>query len=161
MTRAFIILLVLSCATPALACNPDLFARLDLPLREAADVALDVSEVQSTEGGEWKLWQGSDGSTDEVARIDYGEMGRLVTRLFMDGATDYGITQTRYTYSVPIYVENSITTRIETDIFLFCDGKLLLPAEDFGVDPDYAQRADDARAVFGAEEIADYVTSGL
>jgi len=44
------------------------------------------------------------------------------------------------------------------DIFVWCDGRLYLPAEDYGVDPDYAQKAADALAVFTAPEVAQWVT---
>jgi hypothetical protein len=161
MTRYFIVLLSLVGATPAMACSPGLLERLDLRMQDGPHLSLDVAQTQSSEGGEWKLWQRADGSTEEVARIDYGEMGRLETRLLVDEDADYAVTQSRYSYSVPIYVENSITTRIETEIFYFCDGSLLLPAEDFGGDPDYVRRAEDARATFSAEEVSQYLPAGF
>lgn len=161
MTRYWIVLLSLVGTTPALACSPGLLERLDRPMQNEADVSLDVAETQSTEGGEWKLWEREDGSTEEVARIDYGEMGRLETRLIVEGDADYAVTQARYSYSVPIYVEDSITTRVETEIFYFCDGSLLLPPENFGADPDYVQRAEDARATFSAKEVSQYLPAGF
>lgn len=161
MKRTLIAILVFSATSPAIACSPALFERLDVPLREEADSSRDVAEIQSTEGGEWKIWQGADGATEEIARIDYGEMGRSEARLLVEGPNAYAITRTLYRYSVPIYVEGSMTVRVETDIYMFCDGELLEPSEDFGSDPEYAASAEAARAVFRAEEIADVVAEGL
>ncbi|GEM_PF-3432530 len=156
------LLIAIISASPALACSPSLHERLDQPLRETADDTFDVSEVQSVEGGEWKVWQRPDGSgAEEVVRIDYGEMARLETRLVIDGPDDYAITQARYLYSVPMYLEGSTVVRIETDIYMYCDGALVLPSEDFGVFPDYVAKADEAAATFRAEEIAEDVPPGL
>src|SRR5690606_40918151 len=71
-------------AGPVLACNPDLFERLDTPLRTEADVSFEAKERASTEGGEWRIWSASADDGAEVARIDYGEMGRTETRLMID-----------------------------------------------------------------------------
>jgi hypothetical protein len=161
MIKSLAFSLVFVTATPVWACNPELFARLDTPLRDEADMALDVAEIASTEGGEWRIWTPGKSGEGEVARIDYGEMGRTETRLLKQSDDAFAITQTVHRYGVPIYVEGSMTVRVETDIYMFCDGALLVPPEDFGADPDYVARAEAARAVFRAEEVADAVPAGL
>jgi hypothetical protein len=161
MIKSLATLLIFVTAGPVLACNPDLFERLDTPLRTEADVSFEAKERASTEGGEWRIWSASADDGAEVARIDYGEMGRTETRLMIESPEAYAITQTVHRYGVPIYVEGSMTVRIETDIYMFCDGALLLPPEDFGADPDYLERAEAARAVFRAKEISDVVPPGI
>ncbi|SMQ71988.1 hypothetical protein SAMN06295905_1974 [Devosia lucknowensis] len=157
MTRTLIILFAATCTTPALACNPGLFERVDQPVRDTADISFDVAEIQSTEGGEWKVWRDADGDTNEVARIDYGEMGRLETRMVVESTDAYAVLATRYGYAAPIYVEGAMTVRVETDIYMFCDGELLTPPEDFGLNEDYAKAAERARATFDAPEILEYL----
>ncbi|MBJ3783370.1 hypothetical protein [Devosia sediminis] len=159
--RNLFILLMLGATSPVLACNPALVERLDAPVRDDADTVLDVAEIQSVEGGEWKVWMGDDGTAEEIVRIDYGEMGRLETRMVLDGAAAYGVTQTRYHYAAPIYAEGAATVRIETDIYVFCDAALELPPEDFGLNEDYAAAAKSAVAAFDAAEIAAYLPPGL
>lgn len=161
MIRTLAAFLLAASTSPALACNPALLERLDQPIEEQADETREVAEIQSAEGGEWKIWTTAAGGTAEVARIDYGEMGRSQTRLLIESEDAFAITRTLYRYSVPIFAEGSMTVRVETDIYMVCDGKLLAPGEDFGVDPSYAEAADAARAVFRAEEIADLVPKGL
>lgn len=161
MMRRLVTFLALSCATPALACNPDLIGRLDLPVRDDGDVRLDVAEILSTEGGEWKVWLGPNGEAEEIVRIDYGEMGRVETRLLIGSAEAYALTHTLYSYAAPIYAEGARTVRIETDIYAFCAGELLVPPEDFGINADYAKAAAKVAATFRAEEIADYVPASF
>ena len=157
MPKPLLALALSLCATPALACSPALFERLDAPLSAPPDESIDVAEIRSVEGGEWQAWRGGDGAAHEVARIDYGEMGRLVSRLVVEAPGAYAVTVTQFIYSVPIYIAGSTTIREEKDIYLFCDGQLLQPGEDFALDPAYAERAAEALALFDAPEIAGHL----
>src|SRR5690606_41826346 len=67
-------------ASPVLACNEALFVRLDAPPGTEPGVSIDVTELGSTEGGEWQIWPDGAGSV-EMARVDYGELGRSASRL--------------------------------------------------------------------------------
>lgn len=143
-------------ASPVLACNEALFARLDAPPGTEPGLSIDVTEIGSTEGGEWQIWPDEAG-TVEMVRVDYGEMGRSASRLVVVAPDAYAITMTEFSYSAPIYVSGSSTVRQETDIFVFCEGRLHLPGEGFGVSESYAAKAREALAVFDAAEIAEYL----
>lgn len=135
-----------------------LFELMDKPLPAQAGETFDVAEVQSTEGGEWNVFFGSDGkSVQNLVRQDYGEGGRRVTRLIVSTPEAYAIRDTTFRYSAPNYVSGATTIREETDIFVFCAGKLYLPQEDFGLDPEYQKKAAEALKTFDAPEVAKYV----
>lgn len=52
------------------------------------------------------------------------------------------------------------TTFAVAEVYLYCDGSLVLPSEDFGVYPDYVAKAEEAAAAFRATEVADYIPPG-
>jgi len=149
-------------STSALACDGGpLFELMDAPLPLQAGETFDVAEVQSTEGGEWKVYFAPDGKTvQNLERHDYGEGGRWAARLIVSSPDAYAIRNTTYGYSAPNNVSGATTIREETDIFIFCAGKLHLPEEEFGLDPEYRKKAAEALKTFDAPEVAKYV-SGL
>ncbi len=161
MIKTAALMVFLAAAAPAWACNPDLYHQLDTHPSGEPDMSLDVEERASTEGGEWRIWKQGTNAVTEAVRIDYGEMGRVETRLVIQTEHAYAITQTTYRYGVPIFVEGSMTVRVETDIYMFCKGDLLLPPAEFGVGPDYVEGAETARSAFLAPEIADWVPISL
>ncbi|MBX3577240.1 MAG: hypothetical protein KF723_08520 [Rhizobiaceae bacterium] len=157
MRRTLALLLALS-ATPAFACDGGrLFDMLAAPPVPPADHVFDVAEIDSTEGGEWQVWRGSDGrAAVNIVRTDYGEGGRFEARIAVASAQAYAVTTTRFIYSAPNYVAGSITIREEKDIYVWCAGKLLLP-EGFGPDQAYVDAAAEALEIFSASEVRNYV----
>ncbi|MBX3530600.1 MAG: hypothetical protein KF849_08330 [Rhizobiaceae bacterium] len=145
--------------SPVLACDGGrLFGMIDAPLPAQADVSFDVAVVDSTEGGNWDVYLAVGGKLAEnLVRTDFGEVGRYQTRLVVSSPDAYAVTATRYIYSAPAYVSGSTTVREEKDIYVFCDGKLYLPEEDFGLGEDYKGQAADALATFDAEEVKAYL----
>jgi hypothetical protein len=162
MNRLLLLSLLLL-STPAFACDGGpLFEMMAAPLSGQPDKTFDVSEVGSTEGGGWEVYFKPDGkSLANLIRIDYGESGRLETRLIVSSPEAYAVTSTDISYSAPNYVSGSIAIREEKDIFVYCSGKLHLPEEDLiGLAPGYAKKAAEAMKTFDATEVAQYV-SGL
>jgi hypothetical protein len=152
--------LLLFLATPAFACDGGpLFEMMAAPLSGKPDTSFDVSEVGSTEGGSWEVYFKADGKTlANLVRIDYGESGRLETRLIVSSPEAYAVTSTDFNYSAPNYVSGSTAIREEKDIFVYCSGKLHLPEEDlFGLIPDYPAKAAEVMKTFDAAEVAQYV----
>ena len=132
---------------------------IEAPLPAQSAKNFDVTEVESTEGGEWDVYFAPDGKTlTNLMRNDYGESGRWQARLIVSSPVAYAVTATHYIYSAMIYTSGQITMREEKDIFVFCDGKLLLPEEDFlGIGPEYEKKAAEALKTFDAPEVAEYV----
>jgi hypothetical protein len=159
MKRFVLLLVVCILATPAFACNRDLFDMMDAGLPSRADKTFDVAEAQSTDGGEWKVYFAPAGKTvTHLVRNDLGESGRWDARLIIASPEAYAVTTTHYIYSVPYYVENSLTVREEKDIYVFCNGKLLLaPEGEIAADPEYQKKAVEALKTFDAPEVAEYV----
>lgn len=159
-SAVFGLALFLAFTTPALACDGGrLFELMDAPLALPADRTFDVAEVDSTEGGEWQVWIGSDGRAAEtIVRTDYGEGGRYMARLTVSKPTAYAVATTRFIYSAPNYVAGSITIKEEKDIYVWCDGRLLLPEEEgFAPDPAYVDAAAEALEIFRAPEVRNFV----
>ena len=164
MTKTGALIAVLFCssaivAPPALACDDALFEIMNAALPPAPTESFDVEEVQSTDGGAWDVHRGEDGALRHLVRADFGETGRRAVRLDHASPTAYAISSTRYFYSAPYYVGGATTIREEKDIFTFCDGKLMVPEEDFGLDAGYAGKATEALAVFDATEVAGLVAT--
>lgn len=137
----------------------EVFLALDEALPDQPDESIDVADVQSADGGLWEVYLAADGEgAAHLVRTDFGEGGRFSARLSVASPAAYAIATTRFIYSAPYYVKGATTIREEKDIFIFCDGKLLLPKE-VGVDTEYSEKAQDARTIFDAGEIAGYVTA--
>lgn len=159
MPRILTAFLFALAATPAFACNGDLYDMLNAEPAGQPDASFDVAEVGSTEGGEWKVWLAADGRTArDLQRHDYGEGGRRATRLVVNSPAAFAITDTDVAYSAPNYISGSIPIREVKDIYVFCDGRLLLPEEEgFGPDPAYVEASKAALATFDAAEVKQYV----
>ena len=158
--RFFLVLVACGLAGPSFACDGGpLFEMIDAPLPAQSGKNFDVAEVESTEGGEWHVYFAPDSKTlTNLVRTDYGEGGRWQARLVVSSPVAYAITATQYIYSAMIYTSGQITMREEKDIFVFCDGKLLLPEEDFlGIGPEYEKKAAEALKTFDAAEVQEYV----
>lgn len=145
-------------AAPALACDGgQLFELMDAPLAERPDTTFDVAEIDSTEGGSWDVYLGAGGKARNLVRTDFGEGGRFAARLVVSTPQAYAVTTTLFIYSAPNYVSGSTTIREEKNIYVFCDGRLYLPEEDFGLGDDYAKAAAEALATFDAAEVSQYL----
>ena len=146
-------------ATPAFACDAPLFEMIDAGLPAQPGKTFDVTEGQSTEGGEWNVYFAPDGKTvTYLVRNDYGESGRSDARLIVASPEAYAVTTTHYIYSAPFWVSEPMIVREEKDIYVFCKGKVLLvPAEAYGPAPEYEKDAEKALKTFDALEVAEYV----
>lgn len=143
-------------ASPVLACSAELYALMDAPLTGEGDITLDVAEIASAEGGAWRIWHDEGEGAQQIVRNDYGETGQLEHRLSIAAPDAYGVVVTRSIYSAPIYIARSTTIRTESDIYIFCGGDLLVPADDMGPGPDYPESALVALSAFAADEIKPY-----
>lgn len=91
-----------------------------------------VTDIQSTEGGVWRIYQRPDGALDTLIRIDAGESGMGETRLAIVSDGAYGITRTRVDYLRHAFIDDAGpngTAKRTTEYFYFCEGKLYLPPE--------------------------------
>lgn len=107
---------------------------LAAPLDGVKKVERPVTDVQSTEGGVWRIYRRKDGSLATLVRIDAGESGMNETRLAVLNPNAYGITTTRVDYLRHAFLAEggpNGTARRTTEYFYFCNGKLHLPPEQF------------------------------
>lgn len=156
------ILALLLATTPAFACDGGVLSNLmESRLPPEAPESFDVAEIKSVEGGAWGIYraggQPETGIVTDIMRTDYGEAGRLETRLTVSSPEAYAVTVTRFVYAAPIYATGAAVIREEKDIFRFCDGALYLPEEGFGPGEEYVAKAKEALATFDAAEIKKYV----
>jgi hypothetical protein len=110
-----------------------------------------VQDIQSTEGGVWRIYRGQDGRLHSIIRIDAGESGMSERRLSIHGTADYGIAVTRIDYLRHAFIEEggpNGTVRRTTDYFYFCGGKLHVPPEQYAT----VNGADYAKAGEGAQK---------
>ncbi len=125
-----------------------------------------VQDVQSTEGGVWRIYRAQNGSLHSVIRIDAGESGMSERRLSIHGTADYGIAVSRIDYLRHAFIEDggpNGTVRRTTEYFYFCGGKLHVPPEQYATMNvvDYAKAGEGAQnAMLLDKDIAD-VTNGL
>lgn len=157
-----------SLASPALAeCDTQkIEAALGASLDKLKPYERDVSDVQSTEGGYWRVYREKDGRLNSIIRLDGGESGMNERRLSTVNRKTYGIAVTRVDYLRHAFIEDAGpngTAKRTTDFYYFCDGKLLVPNKDyFGGDADaYAKDGAEAqRAMVLDKDIAEF-TKGL
>ena len=157
MNRLSLVLLACTFAAPAFACDGGpLFEMMDAGLPKQVAKTFEVSEVVSTDGGEWNVYFAPDGKTVAIssgtilASPGDGMRGSSSPRLKpMPSPPRTTSTQCRTTWR--------IRCREEKDIFVFCKGKLLLPPEGGGADPEYEKKAAEALKTFDAPEVAEYV----
>ncbi|CAN5499895.1 hypothetical protein BH10PSE7_BH10PSE7_45040 [soil metagenome] len=159
--RYFIAVLILSTAAAQAAECPlrDLEDRLaaSVPARESE--AIPVTEAQSSEGGEWRVYRDKKGKLTGLVRADLGESGRAEMRLVFINAKNFAIRRTQFHYNGHFAMDFPVAVvREESDIFYFCSGKLYTLTEEqamVGTDPAYVKAAAEARdAIWKAPEIA-------
>ena len=106
---------------------------LTAPLDGLKKLERDVSDVQSTEGGQWQIYREADGRVNTIMRIDYGEMGRSELRLTILNRRTYGIADTGIQYTRHIYLTDGgpLGTSSRTIKFhYFCDGKPVIASPE-------------------------------
>ena len=94
-----------------------------------------VTDIQSTEGGVWRIYRKKDGRLATLVRIDAGESGMGERRLSVMSPEAYGITVTRVDYLRHAFIDNggpNGTAKRTTEYFYFCNGKLYEPPQEYG-----------------------------
>ena len=159
-------LMCFTCGTALAECPvSEIETALGAPLDGMKRVEREVSDIQSTEGGLWRIFQKEDGSLATLIRIDGGESGMGERRLSVVSPDAYGISVTRVDYLRHAFLEEggpNGTAKRTTDYFYYCGGKLHLPPEQFAtMDGNYAKAGADAqKAMITDKDVAD-VTKGL
>lgn len=139
---------LLSLGTAALADCPvsDIERALAAPLDGLKKTERQVSDIQSTEGGVWRIYRDEGGSLQSIIRIDAGESGMGERRLSIVSPGAYGIAVARVDYLRHAFIDDAGpngTAKRTTEFFYFCDGKLVVPR------PEYAMMDIDAYAKAG------------
>lgn len=156
----------LACGTALAECPvSEIEKALGAPLDGLKKVEREVSDIQSTEGGVWRIFRKEDGGLATLIRIDGGESGMGERRLSVVNPNAYGISVTRVDYLRHAFLEEggpNGTAKRTTEFFYYCDGKLHLPPEQFAtMGGDYAKAGADAqKAMITDTDVAD-VTKGL
>lgn len=127
-------LLVTSASCASAACDIDaISSALESSLAQMKPTEIEVSKVESTDGGVWNVYRESDGRLHSITRSDYGESGRREMRLSTVNRDAYGIAETRIDYIRHAYLEeagpNGLAKRT-TVFYYFCDGKLYMPSAE-------------------------------
>lgn len=155
------------CGTALADCPVDKIEKaLMAPLDGLAKSERAVSDVQSTEGGVWRIYRDKDGRLASLLRLDGGESGMSERRLGMASPRAYGISVTRVDYLRHAFIDDAGpngTARRTTEYFYFCDGKLYVPPAAFATldGADYARAGAEARRMLlDSEDVAD-LTAGL
>ena len=143
----------------------EISAALESSLESMKPLIREVTDVQSTEGGEWSIYREKDGRVHSIIRIDGGESGRNDTRLSIVNRQTYGIASTRTDYLRHAFVEGSPngTARETTDYYYFCGGKIYLPdSENSMIDLDVYKKAaaEVQKTMLGDKDVTDF-TKGL
>jgi hypothetical protein len=122
-------------------------------LPEKADSEIEAKDFESTDGASYFIYLNADKKPDRIVRIDFGEMGRNVTKLIVGTPTDVMLESSKEFYNVPYTMPGSFTVRRESVFYFFCNGKLQQESE---ADPnsEYAKSAKIvAESFFGKSEI--------
>jgi len=136
--------------------------KLSAPLDGLQKTERQVRDIQSTEGGLWRIYRESDGRTHTVIRIDAGESGMSEMRLSILDERRYGITVTRVDYLRHAFIDMEApngTARRSTQYFYFCDGAQYLPPPEtatpyLGAYEDEGAKA--KAAMLSAPEVAEF-----
>ena len=136
MKRLFTMLLMFAACGKALAdCPVDTIEKaLGTPLDGLKKVERQVTDVQSTEGGVWRIYRKKDGRLSTLVRIDAGESGMNEKRLSVVNPDAYGIAVTRVDYLRHAFIDNggpNGTAKRTTEYFYFCEGKLFMPPREY------------------------------
>ena len=161
--------LLLATATAALAdeCPVSRIEEaLTAPLDQMKMTERSVTDIQSTEGGVWRIYAGPEGGVHTIVRLDGGESGSSERRLSIIDDEAYGITVTRIDYLRHAFIDEAGpngTAKRTTDFFYVCGGKVYLPPAQFAT-PDLeayaATGAEAIRMMVLDKDVAD-VTAGL
>ena len=160
-------LLLGACTTALAECAVgNIEQALGSPLDGLTKTEKPTTDIQSTEGGVWRIYQKADGSLSTLIRIDAGESGMGETRLAVVNADNYGIAQTRVDYLRHAFIDGAGpngTAKRTTEYFYFCDGKLYLPPAEYATldNGSYAERAADARKRMLDDKDVDTLTRPL
>lgn len=152
MKLALAVMLLLGSCTAALAECPvqDIEGALGASLDSLKKTEKPVTDIQSTEGGVWRIYQGADGTLDTLVRIDAGESGMGETRLSIVNASAYGIARTRVDYLRHAFIDGAGangTAKRTTEYFYFCEGKIYLPPDMYATldNGEYAKAGEEWR----------------
>jgi hypothetical protein len=164
---ALVMLLATTLSVRAAECPlGDIEKALSSSLENLKMIEREVTDVQSTEGGLWRIYREKDGRVHSIIRIDGGESGMGERRLSMVGRKAYGITVTRVDYMRHAFLEDqgpNATAARKTDYYYFCDGKLYLPPAEaamFDVEA-YKSSGEEAQKMMVLDkDVADF-TKGL
>lgn len=135
--KTFFTMIILcgTCAAAEAACPVDAIEKaLTTPLDEQSRIERNVTDVQSTEGGIWRIYKSDNGQLGTLVRIDAGESGMNEKRLSVAGPGAYGIAATRVDYLRHAFIDDAGpngTARRTTEYFYFCDGKLYMPPREY------------------------------
>lgn len=168
MKVLFTTLLMVSACGSAMADCPvgDIEKALAAPLEGLTPVEREASDVQSTEGGLWRIYKAGDGSLQSLLRIDGGESGMNERRLSVADVNAYGIAVTRVDYLRHAFIDEggpNGTAKRTTEYFYYCDGKLLEPPRQYATldSGEYATAGAAAqKAMLDDKDVAD-VTKAL
>lgn len=124
-------------AGPALAECPvgEIEKALAAPLDGLKMTERPATDIQSTEGGVWRIYRGADEKVETLIRLDGGESGMNEYRLSIVSAGAYGISAMRVDYLRHAFVDNggpNGTARRSTSFYYYCNGQLFLPPPEFG-----------------------------
>lgn len=164
--RLTIFALCISSSTALADCDLNAISTaLDASLDKMTPKEIDVTDVQSTEGGVWRIYREADGRLNTIIRIDAGESGMQETRLSVVNRNTYGIASTRVDYLRHAFIEEGPfgIARKTTDFYYFCDGKPHVPGENGSmVDREqYPKDAMEKRALLLDDKDVAAITKGL
>lgn len=165
MRLAFAALLLSSSAALA-DCDLDAITKaLDASLAGMTPKEIEVTDVQSTEGGVWEVYREGDGRLNTIIRIDGGESGRQDTRLSVVNREAYGIASTRTDYIRHAFIEEGPfgIARKTTDYYYFCGGKPYVPGESGAMVDlvEYPKKAMELRTIMLDDKDVAAITKGL
>lgn len=144
-------LLLGSCTAAFAECQvSDIETALGASLQNLKKTEKPVTDIQSTEGGVWRIYQRADGRLDTLIRLDGGESGMGETRLAIVNDGTYGITRTRVDYLRHAFIDDAGpngTAKRTTEYFYFCEGKLYLPPSMYATldNSEYAKTGEEWR----------------
>jgi hypothetical protein len=107
---------------------------LTAPLEGQKKIEREVSDIQSTEGGVWRIYRKKDGTLQSIVRLDGGESGMSERRLSVVSPKAFGISVTRVDYLRHAFIDQAGpngTAKRTTDYYYFCDGKLVVPPMEY------------------------------
>lgn len=161
MIRGAVMAIALLLGAPALACEGTRLGAIVAASSPGKLVAeIDAEDVQSSEGAAWRIYNGSvSGQPVNIIRTIYGEMGRREDRLVIAAPQAYAVVVTDYRYSAPITDLNMRASVSSRSVYMFCEGVVQRPGGITNAAFEaHKAKAQEARLVFGAREIADHVS---